>query len=122
MCLVKNGNLVTIFSSSSITRIKTATSIVFIPKVGRAPTLSSVVRNFLLWERLHSILVTYSIVMEGGGGARMNCHLSRVKIYVQRWANNFETMGRYYNTSRWRCRALRNVVQFYCYEVRGMLL
>ena len=29
---------------------------------------SGVMRNFLLWERLHGIMVTYLIVIGGGGG------------------------------------------------------
>ena len=29
---------------------------------------SGVVGNFLLWERSHSIMVTYPIVIRGGGG------------------------------------------------------
>ena len=38
---------------------------------------------FLMWERLHVIMFTYPIVIGEGGGARMNGHLSGVKIHVQ---------------------------------------
>ena len=46
---------------------------------------SGVVEIFLLWERWHGIMVTYTIITVGGGGggAWMNGHFSRVKIYVQ---------------------------------------
>ena len=50
----------------------------------------------------------------------MNCHLSGVIIHVQTWGILFEIMGRYCNTSRLHC-AVRNVVPFYCLEVKGML-
>ena len=33
----------------------------------RGPS-SGVVENFLLWERLHSVMFTYPIVIGGGGG------------------------------------------------------
>ena len=63
---------------------------------------------------LNGIMVTYPIVMGGerGEGARMNGHLSRVKIYVQTWSIFFLINGRHCNTSRLRC-AVRNVVLFY---------
>ena len=37
----------------------------------------------------------------------MNGYLSRVKIHVQTWGHNFEIIGRYRNTLRLRCRAVR---------------
>ena len=65
---------------------------------------SGVVGNFLLWERLHSVMFTtshtLSISVGGGWGSRMNGSLSRVKIYVQLWKFYFlEIMGRYCSTS-----------------------
>ena len=33
---------------------------------------SGVVGNFLLWERSHGIMVTYPIVIRGGGGWYLN--------------------------------------------------
>ena len=37
---------------------------------------SGVVGNFLLWERSHGIMVTYPIVIRGGGGG----------LYLNKWS------------------------------------
>ena len=57
---------------------------------------SGVVGIFLLWERWHGIMVTYTIITGGwggGGGAWMNGHFSSVKIYVQTGGCNFLANG-----------------------------
>ena len=59
---------------------------------------SDVVGKFLLWERLHGVIVTYPFVIgggEGGGGCSNYGHLFRLKIHIQTWRIIFEAMGRY---------------------------
>ena len=83
----------------------------------RAFPNSGVVENFLLWESLHGIshrpTLSLSLWWEGGGGCQNECYLSMVKIHLQTWKHG--------KTFSLRCRLVRNVGQFYCSLVRGML-